>query len=361
MKTTKLILLTLIIQFFISTAANAVNVRQVCKETLDENSNLIFNATEYDWMLKQCMDKYSPRFETSNYNSKSNYNSRSSNTGGGSSALGIIFMFIFVMIVTAVLYIFIKAFIDTSKDSREGKVEEFLPGEGGNITGSDVAETWVHYDVFEVLSKDALIAIVDHLEISLPSIRQKSLFEPNKEVFLDFMGKERYEIFREKRPIAFVIYIELARRINRGDYGCTSDSNDSTDMTFNCDAFVKHMRDWKRIYKKLAKEGKVSEFSNELNSIEINLNATKEKKEQAKIRRTTKQKKQKERLIKQKEMKMILNRISKEKNKKNKPAKKTIDINNMKKPELINYAEKQGVIVKSNDTKAQIVDKLMQL
>ncbi len=323
MKTTKLILLTLIIQFFISTAANAVNVRQVCKETLNENSNLIFNATEYDWMLKQCMDKYSPRFETSNYNSKSSYNSSSSNTSSGTSALGMIFMFIFVIIIITVLYIFVKAFIDTFKERRGGKVEEFLPGENGNITGSDVAETWVHYDVFETLSKDALIAIVNHLGISLPSIYQKSLYEPNKEVFLDFMGKEKYEIFREKRPIAFVIYIELARRINRGDYGGTSDSNDSTDMTFNCDAFVKHMRDWKRVYKKLAKEGRVSEFSDALDSIKINLNATKEKEQQAKIRKTAKQKKQKEELIKQKEMKEILNRISKEKERKTKPTKKS--------------------------------------
>ncbi len=65
---------TLIIQFFISTFVNAVNVKQVCKETLDENSDLIFNATEYDYMYQKCVDRFSSRFNDSTYNYKSSSN-----------------------------------------------------------------------------------------------------------------------------------------------------------------------------------------------------------------------------------------------------------------------------------------------
>lgn len=308
--------------------ANAVNVRQVCKKTLDENSNLIFSTAEYDLMLKQCMDKYYPRFNTSSPSYSPSYSP--SGYSSGPSALGIIVMFIFGIIIITILYIIIKADIDTFRDKREGRIEEFSPGQNGNITGADVSQTWVHYNLFETFSKDALIAIVHHLSISLPSMRQKSFSESDKDFFLSLMGEEAYEVFREKRPVAFVIYMELARRINRGDYGATSDNNDSTDMTFNCDAFVKHMRDWKRVYKRLVKEGRDNDFSNALNSIKINLNATGKRKQQTKSRK---------------------------KIQKNKPVKKAT-FNNMLKSDLIDYAKRQGVIVKSKDTKAQIIDKL---
>jgi|LWDU01.1.fsa_nt_gi hypothetical protein len=104
MKTIKLILLTLIIQFFISTVANAVNVRQVCTETLDENSDLIFNATEYDWMLKQCMDKYSPKYDSSSYQSTYSSNSNSSSSSNGPSWLFIFFLIVIVFIVGSAIF-----------------------------------------------------------------------------------------------------------------------------------------------------------------------------------------------------------------------------------------------------------------
>lgn len=58
MKTITIIFLAIILHFSLITIVSAVDVRQTCKEVLDENSDLIISQSEYNQMLNDCVKKY---------------------------------------------------------------------------------------------------------------------------------------------------------------------------------------------------------------------------------------------------------------------------------------------------------------
>ncbi len=129
--------------------------------------------------------------------------------------------------------------------------------------------------------------------------------------------KGDWKITLENRHYTDSMYAILAKRISKDDCGKFKNFIYLYfAIGFSCNAFIRKTRDWEKAYDRLLKEGREKDFLGVLNSIEIDLDAV--------------------------DMSML-----------HKPT-----LNKMKKDELINYAKKEGVIVKSNNTKAQIVEKL---
>ena len=110
MKTTiTTICLVIILYFSFSTAVNAVDVRQTCKEGLAENADLIFSQSEYNTLLNACVKKYS------SYETKSSSSSTKKKTKKSSITPESVFILI-LFPIASLLTSFIGALISDSKD-----------------------------------------------------------------------------------------------------------------------------------------------------------------------------------------------------------------------------------------------------
>ena len=110
MKTTiTTICVAIILYFSFSTAVNAVDVRQTCKEGLAENADLIFSQSEYNTLLNACVKKYS------SYETKSSSSSPKKKTKKSSITPEAVFILLLFPIASW-LTGFIAAFISDSKD-----------------------------------------------------------------------------------------------------------------------------------------------------------------------------------------------------------------------------------------------------
>jgi hypothetical protein len=121
MKTTiTTICVAIILYFSFSTAVNAVDVRQTCKEGLAENADLIFSQSEYNTLLNACVKKYS------SYETKSTSPS-TKKTKTESSVLGTIFKWIVIFVLGIFGFIVIAAFwpVKGSGEKNEFEFDSF--------------------------------------------------------------------------------------------------------------------------------------------------------------------------------------------------------------------------------------------
>jgi hypothetical protein len=361
MKTTKLILFTLIIQFFISTFVNAVNVKQVCKETLNENSNLIFNATEYDWMLKQCMDKYSSRFDTSSYSSSSSGGSSSGSSGPG--ILGMIFIIIFAIIIIAVLFSIIGAFIDAFKPSKT--LEEYEE----NWAGSD--KNWPKISPIQYIFAGKKKYLIEYA-------KKNNVIVTSRDTIDEILDK--LAPLKQNKLLTNLSKSDLIKYAKCGYYDSNKDAMVSGVMRADYDMSEEELREDRVLIKTLTKAQiiekiiqnkgrKVEKITHQQTDPQITAEEFENKLLESNVVMLSEYTKLKQSEIVEKlelcdsEILNALGLSYKKTDKKEVLLKKilTYGLNTNTKVRLIHLADKQGVSIQNRDTKAQIIEKIINI
>ncbi len=280
MKAIKFILITLTVYLSFSTIVNGGIVRDKCIETLNENSDLIFNASEYNYMLSECEKRFS-KYENSNYKSSTDLEPNWFLRG------------FFGLMIAIILWAAIMSISGAYKDQKKTKITlikylsslfiiaivlffiipllaNYFFSNGGLLWWFFIVSIMLAFlaSLVNIFSESKNMISPDDIEMALfdvneyfPKYKKDSLKDLAKYFNCHIDKKDTKKSIRKK------IYQALSYKMNDGFYG--------SDIDKAWENFMGEMFDIDDIHKFLVKENKESDFLSRLEEMKESSNHAK--------------------------------------------------------------------------------------